>query len=99
MTMRLAALFEDEPAMAGVRQRLEPAHLAFLDAHRDEIRMAGGLRDEPGGPYVGGLWVFEVASKARATQLIEDDPYFKAHRRPYRLLVWGKALPQHEVVM
>jgi uncharacterized protein len=99
MTMRLVALFEDEPAMAGVRQRLEPDHLSFLEAHRDEIRMAGGLRDEPGGPYVGGLWVFEVASKARATQLIEDDPYFKAHRRPYRLLAWGKALPQYEVVM
>jgi hypothetical protein len=23
--------------------------------------MAGGLRDEHGGPYVGGLWVFEKA--------------------------------------
>jgi uncharacterized protein len=99
MTMRLVALFEDELAMAAVRQRLETEHLAFLEANRGEIRMAGGLRDEPGGPYVGGLWVFEVASKARAIQLIEDDPYFKAHRRPYRLLAWGKALPQHEVRM
>jgi uncharacterized protein len=99
MTMRLVALFEDEPAMAAVRQRLEPAHLAFLEAYRDEIPMAGSLRDESGGPYAGGLWVFEVASKARAIQLIEDDPYFKAHRRPYRLLVWGKALPQYGVTM
>jgi uncharacterized protein len=99
MAMRLIALFEDEPAMAAVRQRLEPAHLAFLEAHRDEIRMAGGLRDEPGGPYVGGLWVFEVASKARAIELIEADPYYQAHCRPYRLLAWGKALPQYEVRM
>lgn len=97
--MRLVALFEDEPAMVGVRQRLEPDHLAFLEAHRVEIPMAGGLRDEPGGPYAGGLWVFEVASKARAIQLIEDDPYYQAHRRPYRLLAWGKALPQYEVRM
>ncbi len=97
--MRLIAIFEDEPPMADVRARLEPEHLTFLEAHRGEIRMAGGLRDETGGPYVGGLWVLEVASKARATQLIEDDPYFRAHRRPYRLLVWGKALPQHEVLM
>jgi uncharacterized protein len=97
--MRLIAIFEDEPPMADVRARLEPAHLAFLETHRGEIRMAGGLRDEPGGLYVGGLWVLDVASKARATQLIEDDPYFKAYRRPYRLLVWGKALPQYEVTM
>lgn len=97
--MRLIAFFDDEPVMAEVRARLEPAHLAFLEANRAEIKMAGGLRDEPGAPYVGGLWVFEVASKARARQLIEDDPYHRAHPRPYRLLVWGKALPQHEVLM
>ncbi len=97
--MRLIVIFEDEPPMAEVRARLEPAHLAFLEAHRDEIKQAGGLRNEPGGAYVGGLWVFEVASKARAIELIEADPYYHAHRRPYRLLVWGKALPQYEVTM
>jgi uncharacterized protein len=97
--MRLIVIFEDEPPMAAVRARLEPAHLAFLEAHRDEIKQAGGLRNEPGGAYVGGLWVFEVESKARAVELIEVDPYQQAHRRPYRLLVWGKALPQYEVTM
>jgi uncharacterized protein len=97
--MRLVVIFEDEPLMADVQARLEPAHLAFLEGNRHEIKQAGGLRDEPDGPYVGGLWVFDVESRARAVQLIEEDPYFKAHRRPYRLLVWGKALPQFEVVM
>jgi uncharacterized protein len=97
--MRFAALFEDTPGMAEVRARLEPAHLAFLEAHRAEIKQAGGLRHEPGGAYVGGLWVFEVASRERAIALIEADPYQQAHPRPYRLLVWGKALPQYDVVM
>ncbi len=97
--MRLIVIFDDESPMAEVRARLEPAHLAFLDAHRNEIRQAGGLRDEQEGPYAGGLWVFEVASKARAIELIEADPYFRAYRRPYRLLVWGKALPHYEVLM
>jgi uncharacterized protein len=97
--MRLIAIFEDAAAMAEVRARLEPAHLAFFEAHRDEIKQAGGLRNEPGGAYVGALWVFEVVSKARAIELIEADPYWKAHPRPYRLLVWGKALPQYEVLM
>ena len=47
----------DTPPMAAIRQRLEPAHLAFLREHVDEILIAGGTRDLPGGPYVGGLWV------------------------------------------
>jgi hypothetical protein len=98
-TLRLVVIFDDTPGMAEVRARLEPAHLAFLEAHRGEIKQAGGLRNEPGGAYVGGLWVFEVASKARAVELIEADPYQQAHARPYRLLVWGKALPQYEVLM
>jgi hypothetical protein len=97
--MRLVVLFEDTPEMAAVRAAEEPAHLAFLDAHRDEIPMAGGLRDEPGGAYAGGLWVFEVESRERAIALIERDPYWLAHPRPYRLLVWGKALPQYTVAM
>ncbi len=43
--------------MAEVRARLEPAHLAFLERHGDEIPMAGRLRNELGEPCVGGPWV------------------------------------------
>jgi hypothetical protein len=92
--MRFAAIFEEGPEMAPVRAEHEPAHLAYLEAHRDEIVMAGGLRNEHGGPYVGGLWVFEVSSLDRAVALIDQDPYQQANLRPYRLLAWGKALPQ-----
>jgi uncharacterized protein YciI len=91
--MRLIVLFDDTPPMAAVRRRLEPAHLAYLREHVGEILIAGGTRDVPGGAYVGGLWILEVASKDRAAQLVEGDPYYMAERRPYRVLVWGKALP------
>lgn len=97
--MRFIVLFEDTPEMLDVRQSREPAHLAFLEANRREIPMAGGLRNEHGGAYVGGLWVFEVSSRERAVELIESDPYYKGHPRSYRLLVWGKALPQYQVSM
>ena len=97
--MPYVMIFEDTSPMAEVRRQIEPAHLDDLAQHRDEIKMAGGLRDVPGGPYAGGLWVFEVASRERAAALIEADPYFQAHPRPYRLHVWGKALPQFDVVM
>ena len=97
--MRWVAIFEDTPAMAPVRRRLEPAHLDYLRSHVDEIVTAGGLRDEPGGAHSGGLWVFEVPSKQRAIELIEADPYYRVERRPYRLQVWGKALPDLKAVL
>jgi uncharacterized protein YciI len=82
-----------------VRARIDPAHIAYLRAHSDEIVLAGGLRDVPGGAYVGGLWIFEVASRERAIQLIEGDPYFIAEPRPYQLRFWGKALPELAVTL
>jgi len=85
--------------MVPVRAEHEPAHLAYLEANRDAIVMAGGLRSAHGGPYVGGLWVFEVSSRERAVALIEQDPYHQANPRQYRLLVWGKALPQYQVLV
>jgi len=97
--MRFVVIFEDNPGMVAVRSTVEPAHLAFLEANRLEIPMAGGLRAEHGGAYTGGLWVFEVASKERAVELIEGDPYFLACPRKYRLLAWGKALPHHQVTL
>jgi len=97
--MRFAVIFEEGPEMVPVRAEHEPAHLAYLEAHRDEILMAGGLRNEHGGPYAGGLWVFEVSSRDRAVALVEQDPYHQANPRQYRLLAWGKALPQYQVLV
>ncbi|PLK50144.1 YciI family protein [Uliginosibacterium sp. TH139] len=97
--MRFVAIFEDDPQMQAVRAAIEPAHLSFLEANRTEIPMAGGLKNEQDGSYVGGLWVLTVQSKARAIELIESDPYYISHPRKYRLLAWGKALPQYQVTL
>jgi uncharacterized protein YciI len=97
--MRFVVIFDDTAEMVAVRQMLEPEHLRYLEKHHAEIPMAGGLRNEHGGSYVGGLWVFEVADRARAVALIEADPYFIAYPRTYRLLAWGKALPHLQVQM
>jgi uncharacterized protein YciI len=97
--MRFIVVFEETAPMRDVREAHEPAHLKFLEEHQAEIPMAGGLRDEHGGPYVGGLWVFEVESRQRAVELIEADPYYVACPRPYRLLAWGKALPHVQALM
>lgn len=97
--MRFVAYFEDTPAVSAVRAQLRPAHIEFLRAHADEILLAGGLREEPDAAFTGALWVMEVASRARAVELIEADPFFQATHRPYRLLHWNKALPEIDVTL
>jgi len=97
--MRWIAIFDDKPGMLEVRQQGEPLHLAYLRAHENEILIAGGLREAPDGGFVGGLWVLEVASKERAAELVENDPYFVPQHRSYRLLTWGKALADKQVVL
>jgi uncharacterized protein YciI len=97
--MRWIAVFTDTPEMQQVRREREPLHLAYLRQHRDEIVLAGGCRDEPGGPYVGGLWVLEVPSRERVVQLIEADPYYVPSVRHYRIHTWGKALPDIAVTL
>lgn len=92
--MRYVAIFEDAAEMLLIRQTRSEQHIAYLKEHRNEILIGGGLREEPGGMFVGGMWIFEVESRERAVSLIENDPYFESAYRTYRLLVWGKALPE-----
>lgn len=42
--MRFVVMFEEGPEMVPVRDALEPNRLAFLEANRAEILMAGALR-------------------------------------------------------
>ena len=52
--MRFVVIFDHSTEIAEVRNRLEPDHLRYLEEHHAEIPMAGGLRNEHGGSYVGG---------------------------------------------
>ncbi|SDN22289.1 YciI family protein [Polaromonas sp. JS666] len=97
--MRWVAIFDDTPGMLAVRREREPLHLAYLRTHESEILAAGGLREAPGGGFVGGLWVLEVESRERAAELVENDPYYVPAHRNYRLLTWGKALADKQVVL
>ncbi|MGB1237455.1 MAG: YciI family protein [Pseudomonadales bacterium] len=90
--MRLVAYFEDREGMMAHRAKYEPDHIEYLRQHQDKIPIAGGLRPEPGGVFVGGMWVMEVDSFAEAEALIQNDPYYAPELRSYKLNVWGKAI-------
>jgi uncharacterized protein YciI len=95
---RWVAIFDDADGTADIRRAQTDAHLAYLDAHADEILIGGGLRQGPDEWYCGGLWIMDVADRARAVRLCEDDPFFKAGvRKGYKLLVWGKAFADRTV--
>ena len=91
---RWVAIFEDQPeeVTRPIRTSHAQAHFDYLAAHAGEILIGGGLRPGDGEWYCGGLWVMEVASRERARELVEGDPYFKLGlRNGYQLFVWGKA--------
>jgi uncharacterized protein len=89
--MLYAVLFTDDPAHANARQRLMPAHLAFLEKHRDRIRAAGPLREGDDGEAAGGLWLVEAASADEVAALYKDDPLWPTGlRRSVRVLRWSQ---------
>lgn len=97
--MRWVAIFEDTPDMMSVRAVHGQDHLDYLLAHEAEIVLAGGLREEVGAGFVGGLWVLEVASRERAMELVQQDPYFIHGARRVTLRLWGKAFADRSVLL
>jgi hypothetical protein len=97
---RWVAIFNDDPGALKVRVDHHEAHFQYLTLHTDKIRIAGGLRPEPGGTFCGGLWVLEIESRAEAVLLCEDDPYFRLGLRSgYQLYAWGKAPVFGDVIL
>ena len=91
--MRWVAIFEDKPGALAIREANAQAHFDYLERHREQIRLAGGVRDEPGGPPDGGLWILDnITDRAEAVRLCDDDPFFTAGlRASYVLKAWGFA--------
>jgi uncharacterized protein YciI len=99
--MRWVAIFSDKPGALAIREANAQAHFDYLERHREQIRLAGGVRDEPGGPPDGGLWILDnIGDRAEAVRLCEDDPFFVAGlRASYVLKAWGFAPCYEDVVL
>jgi len=88
--MLYAVLFTDDDAHADARRRLMPAHLDFLEKHRDRIRAAGPLR-EVDGTAAGGLWLVEADTPEAVIALYQDDPFWPTGlRKSVRVLQWSQ---------
>jgi uncharacterized protein len=89
--MLYAVLFTDDDTHADVRVRLMPAHLDFLEKHREQIRAAGPLRDAADGTPAGGMWLVDAETPEAVAALYQDDPFWPTGlRKSIRVLAWSQ---------
>ena len=90
-----AVRFHDKPGSIDRRRQLLPAHLEWVAAHKESLRVAGSLRDSPQAAPVGGLWVVRAQDKAAVEALIASDPFtLQGLRLSWEIFYWSKALPE-----
>lgn len=97
--MRWVVLFEDAPQMMEHRKENKQQHVDYVRENKTEIMIGGGFKENQEGIFVGGMWILDVASRERAIELVENDPYFNNKYRNYRLLLWGKVLEDENVLL
>jgi len=74
----LFAIFSiDRPGSLELRQASGPSHIAYLQAYKSKLLLAGPVLDTEGRPC-GTLLVIDVADRAEAEGFAEADPYTKA---------------------
>ena len=68
----------DKPDSANLRAINRPAHIDFIEKHRDRIFVAGPTLTEDGEGMNGSLLVVDFPSLADANAFAASDPYAKA---------------------
>lgn len=90
-----AVRLHDKPGTADLRAQLLQAHLEWVAAQGESLRVAGSLRESPAGAPVGALWVVRAPSKAAVEALIATDPFTTGGLRAgWDIFYWSKALPE-----
>ena len=91
--MLFAVIFKDCPGQGELRSAHLQAHITWVAAHADTVRVAGSLRAEPDQTPQGGLWIVEAESKEQLHRLMHTDPFWVCGlREGVQVLHWSKAL-------
>jgi hypothetical protein len=90
--------FTERPGSLPLRQELLPAHLRWLEEHRDAVLVAGSLRPEPDAVPVGACWIVDADSKLAVEALLRTDPFWiEGLRAGHEVYHWSKAFPERAV--
>ncbi|MEO1198549.1 MAG: YciI family protein [Pseudomonadota bacterium] len=76
--MLFAVTALDKPDHLPVRMENRPAHLDFLKANLDKIKIGGPVLDPDGQSPVGSLLIIEAGDRESVEALLANDPYAKA---------------------
>jgi uncharacterized protein len=68
----------DKPNHAALRQRVRPAHKAYLAAVAERIAFAGPLTLDDGSTMIGSLLAIDFASREAAQAWLADEPFTQA---------------------
>lgn len=76
--MLFALICTDKPGALEVRLANRDAHLEFIAANRDTIRLGGPFTTEDAAGMTGSLLVMEAGSLDEIRAIAAEDPYAKA---------------------
>lgn len=83
----------DKPDSADLRAETRPAHLAHINAFKDQVLVAGPLL-RPDGRAMGSLLIMEFEDRDAAIAFANADPYHLAGLFESRSVTnWHKVLP------
>lgn len=74
----IVVVCKDGPKGPLVRATHTQDHLAYIETVMGELNVAGPLYDDAGVNMIGSLYCLRTKSLARAREIIENDPYYKA---------------------
>lgn len=91
--MLFVLICTDKPNSSAVRAEARPRHLAYIEAHKDAVKIAGPFTSDDGQTMLGSLIVIEAADAAAARAFAAGDPYALAglfqsvEIKPWRWLI------------
>ena len=98
--MLFAVIFTDKPGRGELRATHLQGHIAWVDANKDRVLVAGSLREEPRDTPKGGLWVVEAETKESVFDLMKSDLFYACGlRQDVEVLHWSKALQHHKALV
>jgi hypothetical protein len=76
--MLYALICTDKANSSALRAEVRPKHLAYIDANKARVKIAGPFTSEDGAMMLGSLIVVEAGDIAAARAFAAADPYAEA---------------------
>ena len=68
----------DAPDMAGLRQKIRPDHLAYLEANQAMLLAAGAKLSDDGNTASGSFYIVATESREAAEAFVAADPFTRS---------------------